>query len=545
VGMPRRTKVGGQVQGSGWRFDAKNEMAQAYAGRQAARYVTRVSAETKAGLQGIIGKSIREGITARNTAKLIKSSVGLNGPQGAAVNTYYNKMIARGTDPGRAWKLADKYSDKLLKARAKTIARTETMGALNGGALEQARQRRDAGLYLNPMKKWKITADEVTCTVCRPLEGQVRPLEGTFSTGVSAPPAHPNCRCTLSFFEAEAIGDQQARLQEIQVAKADMFAGAPGTAEVRHTIGMPGQLTVGSHETSLSAALNDHKASMITYHSENFMWKGQKIKFSLQLDQGLSQNSFVDTIGRRTTMGERLKAVGFHIPDGVKQIIIKGTGQEMSVRILGTNPEGWDSIHMERIWGASRWGASAKLYQENSFFEVRGAFARKGFAREVMRRSIAGASEIGINELRLEAMGQLDQAAAEMWNGYYTWPRMGFDAPISPGAMRASHGGRSVLQAALKNGVITRAEHDRFRAWDNAGGIVLAKRQRSVQQRIDDELRRIGFDPTKDIQISELMKSETGRSLWKVYGGSLQMTFDLAPGSRSRIGLEAYLAAKK
>jgi SPP1 gp7 family putative phage head morphogenesis protein len=329
MALPRREKIGGVVQRRsdqvGWRFDSKNEMAQAYASRQAARYVTRVSAETKAGLQGIIAKSVREGINARDTAKLIRSSVGLNGPQGAAVNNYYNNLIARGTDTGRAWKLADKYSDKLLKVRAKTIARTEIMGALNGGALEQARQRRDAGLFLNPMKKWKITKDEVTCRICRPLEGQVRPLEVAFSTGVLTPPTHPNCRCTLSFFDAvDAVAEDRAIAD-----RADVFANAHGDARLN----MSKQR--GHTDVPLSQALDERNAHMISYDG-HITRGGQRIHLRVvTTNQDNQDRSFRRVLGHRVSLREKLSAIGFHIPKGARSISITGGGEDIKVKILG------------------------------------------------------------------------------------------------------------------------------------------------------------------------------------------------------------------
>jgi SPP1 gp7 family putative phage head morphogenesis protein len=194
-------KIGGQAGQTGWRFDGRNAHAVAFAERAAARYVTRVSDETRSAIQNLIVRSIQDGVTARDTAKLIQSTVGLTSQGTAAVKNYYQSLIARGDKPQRAWELTNKYSDKLLKLRAKTIARTEIMGALNAGALEQARQRAEAGIYKNPQKKWMITRDEVTCPKCRPMEGQVQPLLSPFSNGVMMPPAHPNCRCAPTFFD--------------------------------------------------------------------------------------------------------------------------------------------------------------------------------------------------------------------------------------------------------------------------------------------------------------------------------------------------------
>ena len=213
---PRR-KVGGKAGKIGWRFDGRNPAAVAFAERSAARYVTRVSAETRSSIQNLIVRSIQDGISPRDTAKLIKATVGLTSRSAAAVKAYHQVLLARGDVPARAWKLTERYSEKLLKARAKMIARTEIMGALNAGSLEQARQRMEAGIFINPQKKWMITKDEITCRICRPLEGQTQPLMTTFTVGVQAPPAHPNCRCTLTFF------DKLPKVKVVDDAFLEMF----------------------------------------------------------------------------------------------------------------------------------------------------------------------------------------------------------------------------------------------------------------------------------------------------------------------------------
>jgi len=190
--------------GAAFRFDGRNTYAQALAAQQAAQYVTRVSEETRQAINTLIVKSIRDGVTTYETSRLIRSIVGLTSPSAAAVSNYYQNLVRQGTNQVRAQALADKYAQKLLRVRAITIARTEIMGALNAGALEQARQRAAAGMLRDPHKRWTITPDEATCAICRPLHGQTVPLESRFSIGVMAPPAHPNCRCSISFLEGTA-----------------------------------------------------------------------------------------------------------------------------------------------------------------------------------------------------------------------------------------------------------------------------------------------------------------------------------------------------
>jgi SPP1 gp7 family putative phage head morphogenesis protein len=184
-----------------FKFDGRNQHAQAVAARQAARYVTRVSDETRQAINTLIVRAIRDNITPSETSRLLRSVVGLTSQSTAAVVNYYEGLVERGETPAAAQRYADKYAGKLLGVRAETIARTEIMGALNAGALESARQRQEAGLFREPMKRWTVTPDEATCHVCRPLHGETVQLHQVFSVGVLAPPAHPRCRCSVTFFE--------------------------------------------------------------------------------------------------------------------------------------------------------------------------------------------------------------------------------------------------------------------------------------------------------------------------------------------------------
>ena len=68
--------------------------------------------------------------------------------------------------------------------RAKTMARTETMYAYNSTATARYEAH---GIT---EEEWLTTADELTCDICAPKDGQKYPI------GTEDCPAHPNCRCT-------------------------------------------------------------------------------------------------------------------------------------------------------------------------------------------------------------------------------------------------------------------------------------------------------------------------------------------------------------
>lgn len=92
-----------------------------------------------------------------------------------------------------------KYSDKLRRARARTIARTEMMRANNEGKLQSFLQAEKDGLISSKdaRKQWSTSRFDV-CNICVPLAGKLVPLRQPFFNNVQTPPAHPNCRCTMN-----------------------------------------------------------------------------------------------------------------------------------------------------------------------------------------------------------------------------------------------------------------------------------------------------------------------------------------------------------
>lgn len=79
--------------------------------------------------------------------------------------------------------------------RARRIARTEALRGANWGTLEGYRQS-DIVKY----KVWLAAVD--ACEYCEAINGTKKKLDELFTVGpweVQAPPAHPNCRCTLTY----------------------------------------------------------------------------------------------------------------------------------------------------------------------------------------------------------------------------------------------------------------------------------------------------------------------------------------------------------
>lgn len=78
------------------------------------------------------------------------------------------------------------------QSRAETIARTELADAYNGTILASAREIPSA------QKEWAPDG-EACAEICTPnVEQGPIPLDEDFDSGDDAPPAHPNCDCSLS-----------------------------------------------------------------------------------------------------------------------------------------------------------------------------------------------------------------------------------------------------------------------------------------------------------------------------------------------------------
>jgi HK97 family phage portal protein len=127
--------------------------------------------------------------------KWIKAHVGdLIKKIGDTTKDKLRKTLAEGISRGeKIPSLASRVSavyDEAKGSRAIKIARTETIGASNQGALQAYDQ---SGVV--EKKEWLIAAG--ACDDCIPLNKEIVGLHDNFSAGVECPPLHPNCRCTI------------------------------------------------------------------------------------------------------------------------------------------------------------------------------------------------------------------------------------------------------------------------------------------------------------------------------------------------------------
>ena len=121
-----------------------------------------------------------------------------------SMNTYANNLKEAGVSDdevlARTKKHGQRYGNKLRRARARMIARTEIAYAQNRGMYDTLiKANADGVLGASAQKEW-LTGPTDVCEICRPMAGQKVPLKSPFNVGgnfVDYPPAHPNCRCFI------------------------------------------------------------------------------------------------------------------------------------------------------------------------------------------------------------------------------------------------------------------------------------------------------------------------------------------------------------
>jgi SPP1 gp7 family putative phage head morphogenesis protein len=101
-----------------------------------------------------------------------------NGKENAMTNDEIAKLISENIDD-----ITDK--------RAKTIVNTEVANAMQQAELITYKEQ---GVG---QKIWRTSSDEAVCPICKPLDGKVTGVDDSFIAGVTAAPAHPNCRCYI------------------------------------------------------------------------------------------------------------------------------------------------------------------------------------------------------------------------------------------------------------------------------------------------------------------------------------------------------------
>ena len=185
----------------------------------------------------------------------------------------------------------------------------------------------------------------------------------------------------------------------------------------------------------------------------------------------------VELFGRKLKPRDYADLVG--TPSGATILLDNDDDNNMTISVM--HPL-YDGAQIRALYKES-----GQVFMINDYFVAK-RDAPKGLGSRVLARQVKFAYLMGVRELSLQASGG---PSSSIYNGYYTWPRLGFIIDLS----RKSH----VLEAA-------------------------------------------GFSGVKDT--ADLFKRPGGKEWWRTNGWGGSATFDLQPGSRSHTILSEYLAQK-
>lgn len=161
--------------------------------------------QTKKIVTQTLKRKVNENLPPREVAKILRESIGMNSVQAKAMENLESSMRKKGKSEKQIEKAKEQYRNRAIKYRARMIADTEAVDAVNFGQLELWQQAREEQL-IDPevmVKEWVVTPSDKLCDHCKAMDGQQKHLDDLFvdPTGtfrpVYAPTLHPSCRCSM------------------------------------------------------------------------------------------------------------------------------------------------------------------------------------------------------------------------------------------------------------------------------------------------------------------------------------------------------------
>lgn len=184
------------------RFDIDNPSTLVAAQKHGAALVTGLKREARKAVATVIQRGIADHVPPKSVAIALRSVLGLSGRQTTALMNARAAWAEAGVAPVVLDKKVTQYGAKLLRQRALTVARTESVRAVSQGQLASWQSAADDGLLQRHRTSRQWRASPGACKeICEPMDDQVVPFDAPFLTPdgepLMAPPAHPSCRCTV------------------------------------------------------------------------------------------------------------------------------------------------------------------------------------------------------------------------------------------------------------------------------------------------------------------------------------------------------------
>lgn len=206
--------------------DMVDQLVFEYIQIHSAQLVTAVSEATKQGIRELLEAIVLENPTPAELARRLRDNgLGLTPQWARAVERRRVALIAAGATQERIERETDRYRKKLINARARMIARTETIDARNAGTEASWDVAVHEGLLDEEMRK--VWLAKAPCPICielamLPPVPMGQPFDSPTIGLIDRPPAHPNCKCSIGLV---------APGREMGPSARRMLAGSLGTAD--------------------------------------------------------------------------------------------------------------------------------------------------------------------------------------------------------------------------------------------------------------------------------------------------------------------------
>ncbi len=162
--------------------------------------VVDLSARQRANLREQLVSLFAEGPT-DDILQGIAASTGLTARQTRSVQNLRRRLIRDGIPRGTAVRRAQEHAGRLLRRRARLIARTEAVRFTS--LIVEERAKTIPGM----LKQWVSARDGNVDEICVSLDNDARigpkDLFQGLSGAIARPPAHPGCRCVLELSKAK------------------------------------------------------------------------------------------------------------------------------------------------------------------------------------------------------------------------------------------------------------------------------------------------------------------------------------------------------
>ncbi len=157
------------------------------------------------------------GPTHTEEAKFLREySIKLAGEINSTTKKRVVQQIQTSIEVGETKQQLTERIDKVLNnvKRAEMIAQTESIRAYAEGRLAVGKR-----LHI-PYKQWQAFQAS-TCAICASVHGTIVRMEEPFRNGLTVPPGHPRCRCSIKLlYTNPTIKDDQAEIPDLSADKS-------------------------------------------------------------------------------------------------------------------------------------------------------------------------------------------------------------------------------------------------------------------------------------------------------------------------------------